>query len=157
MYEYYPRPDEIYHFGVQGRSGRYPWGSGDRPYQRLEGKRSSMERKLGRSFSKANKRTSRLQTKANRQFNKANIQRNSILPSARKRSAATFEKGYKIEERKQRIEYRTSKRYERYLKKFEKLDIKMSDELTAQGLDYYNRVLANTDSQYKAALLKRVS
>lgn len=25
---------EFYHYGVKRRSGRYPWGSGDRPYQR---------------------------------------------------------------------------------------------------------------------------
>lgn len=28
--------NELYHYGVQGRSGRYPWGSGARPNQRLE-------------------------------------------------------------------------------------------------------------------------
>lgn len=33
MYEYTIRPDEIYHYGIKRRSGRYPWGSGDRPYQ----------------------------------------------------------------------------------------------------------------------------
>lgn len=27
---------EIYHFGIKERSGRYPWGSGKRPHQRLE-------------------------------------------------------------------------------------------------------------------------
>lgn len=32
---------ELEHSGVKGRSGRYPWGSGDRPYQRLEGSRKS--------------------------------------------------------------------------------------------------------------------
>lgn len=26
-------PNEIYHYGIKRRSGRYPWGSGDRPYQ----------------------------------------------------------------------------------------------------------------------------
>lgn len=34
MYQYYGT--ELYHRGVQGRSGRYKWGSGARPYQRLE-------------------------------------------------------------------------------------------------------------------------
>lgn len=34
MYRYYGT--ELYHYGVQGRSGRYKWGSGGRPYQRLE-------------------------------------------------------------------------------------------------------------------------
>lgn len=26
-------PDDLIHYGVKRRSGRYPWGSGDRPYQ----------------------------------------------------------------------------------------------------------------------------
>lgn len=34
MYAYPKRPDEIYHYGIKRRSGRYPWGSGKRPYQR---------------------------------------------------------------------------------------------------------------------------
>lgn len=37
--------DELYHYGMPRRSGRYPWGSGDRPYQSvkdsLKGKRRS--------------------------------------------------------------------------------------------------------------------
>lgn len=32
----YANSNELYHYGVQGRSGRYPWGSGARPHQRLE-------------------------------------------------------------------------------------------------------------------------
>lgn len=116
-----------------------------------------MEKRLGKKFSKANAKTGTLQNKANRYFNKANIQRNSRLRSARKRADETFNRGFKQEERKQRIEYRMSKRYERYQKKFEKLNITMSDELKTQGLDYYNRVLANTSSSYQAALNKRVS
>lgn len=34
MYNHPLKPDEIYHYGIKRRSGRYPWGSGDRPYQR---------------------------------------------------------------------------------------------------------------------------
>ena len=36
MYIYPIRPDEIYHYGMPRRSGRYPWGSGDRPYQSVK-------------------------------------------------------------------------------------------------------------------------
>ena len=28
-------PDELYHFGIPRKSGRYPWGSGERPYHGL--------------------------------------------------------------------------------------------------------------------------
>lgn len=30
--------NELYHFGIPRRSGRYPWGSGDRPFQSSGGK-----------------------------------------------------------------------------------------------------------------------
>lgn len=29
--------NEIYHYGIPRRSGRYPWGSGDRPFQSAKG------------------------------------------------------------------------------------------------------------------------
>lgn len=35
--------DELYHYGVKRRSGRYPWGSGDRPYQALGYRAQSKE------------------------------------------------------------------------------------------------------------------
>ncbi len=35
---YYPvYNNELYHFGTKRHSGRYPWGSGDRPYQSTGG------------------------------------------------------------------------------------------------------------------------
>lgn len=39
FYSIPPKPEDIFHYGVKGKSGRYPWGSGGRPYQRLEGTR----------------------------------------------------------------------------------------------------------------------
>lgn len=33
--------NDILHYGIKGKSGRYPLGSGDRPYQRMGGKKSS--------------------------------------------------------------------------------------------------------------------
>lgn len=35
--------EEIYHFGIKRKSGRYPWGSGDRPYQSEERSASKSE------------------------------------------------------------------------------------------------------------------
>lgn len=42
---------ELLHEGIKERSGRYPWGSGQRPYQRLEG----AGRKVGSAAVKAGK------------------------------------------------------------------------------------------------------
>lgn len=36
MYYLVPKDDTICHFGVKRRSGRYPYGSGERPYQDRE-------------------------------------------------------------------------------------------------------------------------
>ena len=38
MYKYPIRSNEIYHYGIKRRSGRYPYGSGMRPYQDREKK-----------------------------------------------------------------------------------------------------------------------
>lgn len=51
---------ELYHYGMPERSGRYAWGSGDRPYQRLEGKAQRMEKRLRKKFEKADKKADKL-------------------------------------------------------------------------------------------------
>lgn len=43
MYSAPIQPDELYHYGIKRRSGRYPWGSGDRPYQRNSFDKSKQE------------------------------------------------------------------------------------------------------------------
>lgn len=116
-----------------------------------------MENRLKKKLNKANSKTASLQEAANKQFNKANQQRNSMWQFRRNKADSSFEKGYQLQEKRERVEYKMSKQYERYLNKFLDLDLTMDSDLRAQGLDYYNRVLANTDTQYKAALMKRVS
>lgn len=139
------------------RSGRYAWGTGDRSYQRLEKRASRMEKRLTKKLNKADTKTAKLQDKANKNFNKANVQRNSMFQFRRNKADTSFERDYELQEKRERIEYKTSKQYERYLSKFLSLDLTMDSDLEQRGLDYYNRVLANTDTQYKAALMKRVS
>lgn len=48
MYTYPQRSNEIYHFGIKGRSGRYPYGSGERPYQDREQARRQKNLAVGR-------------------------------------------------------------------------------------------------------------
>lgn len=156
MYQYPIRPYEIYHYGMPERSGRYAWGTGDRPYQRLEGKAIRMEKRLRKRFDKSDKKTSQLQEQASRHFNRANQRRNSIFKSQRKKADKEFQIGYESQEKKERIEYRTSSMYQRYLNKFNKLDLKMDKDLKKKGLDYYNRVIKASDTKYKAALAKRI-
>lgn len=47
--------EELFHFGTKGRSGRYPYGSGERPYQDRERKAVRVGReRLENRVSKAN-------------------------------------------------------------------------------------------------------
>lgn len=43
---YYRNGNELYHFGTREHSGRYPWGSGSRPFQRLEGAGQKIKAKI---------------------------------------------------------------------------------------------------------------
>lgn len=44
--------NELYHYGIKRRSGRYPWGSGDRPYQSTGGPISKVKKKIQESDAK---------------------------------------------------------------------------------------------------------
>lgn len=48
MYIYPTTSNEIFHYGIKRRSGRYPWGSGENPYQDLGGKRRVSSKELRR-------------------------------------------------------------------------------------------------------------
>lgn len=51
--DYYKKKysDELFHYGIKRRSGRYPWGSGERPYQSAN---SSQEKKLVQKGKRSN-------------------------------------------------------------------------------------------------------
>lgn len=63
MYIYPLKPDEIYHFGTKEHSGRYPWGSGDRPRQRLE-KAKNIGKAVGKTAGKIATKTASVGGKA---------------------------------------------------------------------------------------------
>ena len=61
--------DELYHFGIPRRSGRYPWGSGDRPYQgmsRSEIKEARKEKERQKNISVGRDRLTNRIERANR-------------------------------------------------------------------------------------------
>lgn len=60
--------NELYHYGMPRRSGRYPWGSGDRPYQGDEGyisthRKKAAEKKKAKQEQKVKKKEERLYEK----------------------------------------------------------------------------------------------
>lgn len=72
MKDYYlVNPNDLLHYGTPRHSGRYPWGSGDRPYQNRE------ERKAARKEKRDSKNLSigreRLQNRIKRANNLADV------------------------------------------------------------------------------------
>lgn len=149
MYTNPTRPNEIYHYGIPHRSGRYPCGSGERPHQSLEGKQSKMEGKLTKAFDRTDARVAAHQKKANRYFEKADSQRLSLWGFRRKAANNTFAKGYLEQNKVSRLNYKMSKRYKRLERKFEKLNIVMNEDLKRRGKEYYNRAVEQSKDQYK--------
>lgn len=47
--------NELYHYGLPRRSGRYKWGSGDRPFQRTGGIKTGPKKKSNRQYKKEQK------------------------------------------------------------------------------------------------------
>lgn len=58
--------NELYHYGIPRRSGRYPWGSGDKPYQSREERREARrQRRRERDISIGRERLENRINKAN--------------------------------------------------------------------------------------------
>ena len=155
FYKYPIRPEEIFHYGMPERSGRYAWGSGDRPYQRLEGKVSKMENKLRKRFEKADKRVGRKQKVANKKYEQA-VKRSNSFFATKKSAQRAFDRATTAQRSVNREEYKTSNYYQRIAKKFDKLNVTMDKDLQRKGLEYYNRVVENSKQSYQIALSRKV-
>lgn len=150
-----PKPDEIFHYGMPQRSGRYPWGSGGRPYQRLEAKAARMENRLKKRFARADRYTTSKQKTANKNYERAVKKSNSIF-FTKKSEQRAFDKTTKAQRKVNREEYRMSKYFQRYSKTFDKMGVVMDAELKKKGLEYYDRVLKDSKLNYQISLSRRV-
>ena len=79
-------PLSLEHIGVKGKSGRYPWGSGDRPYQRLEGTSQMPSKTARHAYDKKRKALAKQAEKAQAKQKKAEIK--TAKEQARKEEAA---------------------------------------------------------------------
>lgn len=155
-YYVFPRkPDEIYHYGMPERSGRYAWGSGDRPYQRLEGRVRKVEKKLTKRFNKADQKIKTKQDKANKKYEEAIRKSNSLFYSKKSEQRA-FEKAMNAQRKANRQEYKAAKAYLKSEKLFNKLGVTMTEDLQKRGRQYYDRVIESSKQTYLIALGRRV-
>lgn len=80
--EFYVYNNELYHYGTQGRSGRYKWGTGNRPYQRLEtAKVKKYKKSLPKRISekRAEKKAAKEKEKADKKIREVEEERKKYL------------------------------------------------------------------------------
>lgn len=154
FYIYPLKPDEIYHFGVSKRngakvgSGRYPLGSGDRPYQDLKAeKKRKWENKMTKKLDRLDQKKSNAQSVANKKYQKAVNKENSFF-STKKGINKAYAKADNAQRVVNRLDYKENKYYNKYVKKFERNDITMSAALRKRGMQYYENVVNNSKATY---------
>lgn len=155
MYNY---PVELYHFGIPHRSGRYPWGSGARPFQSEEGKaqrrkkrQERLIRRTEKKFSKFESKISDRQRTADKEFNKAEKKSVSRFASQKGIDKAM---GSAIEAQRMvhNMEYKGGQYYKKQMKKFDKMGITMNPELQQIGERYLSNIDANSKQVYQMTL-----
>lgn len=85
--EYYVYGNDLFHYGTKGRSGRYKWGTGDRPYQRLEtAKPKRYKKSLPKRISerRAEKKAARAKAKADQKAREIEAERKRYLDQQKK-------------------------------------------------------------------------
>lgn len=158
---------ELEHSGVKGRSGRYPWGSGDRPYQRLEGSRKSP---IGRMKAKKAERQAEKDEENKRKKEEYERKLDEDKERVLKSGTATELTKYKGRLTNQELQQAYSRlNLERNIKEMSQKeivtnkdkinnimrDIKMGTEWTKTGIEAYNtfaRLYNSTDAGKKSPL-----
>ena len=94
---YYTTDDELMHYGVKRRSGRYPWGSGKDPYQRTEDflARVNELKKSGMTETQIANAIGLTTTQLRVQVSLANSERRAILVET---AVSLRDKGYSLSE-----------------------------------------------------------
>lgn len=151
MYSY----DYFVHYGMPERSGRYAWGSGDRPYQRLEKRAGRMENRIEKKLSRADKIVGKRQMVANKSYQRA-IKKSSGIFASKRKVDKYMDRAAKAQHKVNKVELRTSQLFQKYSKKFERLNLTMDKDLKARGLDYFNRAANASKSMYNVALMRTI-
>lgn len=153
--------NELYHFGIKRRSGRYPYGSGLRPFQsdpqkamaRRKKRAQRIESRTTSKFSRLDKKIDRRQKKADKEFNRAEKKSVSFFATQRGIDSA-FEKAQVAQRRVHNLEYKGGQYYKRQQKKFSRMGLSMNSDLANRGMAYLNNVSKNTQEMYKMSLYK---
>ena len=151
--------DYLIHYGIPKRSGRFPWGSGKRPFQSGGGKDARIARKAERINQKANKkfakvevRREKYQATANKHFDKA-VRRSFSFFSSQNRVNRSVVKGVSAQKKAARLEQKGSRYYKRIQKKMSRMNQKIDPNVQKLGEQYMKYASDRSKSLYNTMIV----
>jgi hypothetical protein len=137
------------HYGIPRRSGRYPYGSGERPFQGEDKEAIRAAKKLAKDerykmsvqkrLDKTVKRYEKAQNKANKASNKAQKKAYSHFASYNSANKA-MDKAAKKQFKADKVAYKGNKIYTRAQKKLKNSQISLDEETIKKGKMFADRV-----------------
>lgn len=151
---------DIVHFGIKRRSGRYPWGSGKRPFQDQEGSSSkrfsedfvtSFRRKRitagTKKIEKLKKKYDKQSAKVAKKYHKAEKKTYGLFATPRSATRA-MDEARRAKYKSNKTANRIRRIYERMTKRAEKSGLKISKETTAIGKTFIDMIMAENSNMY---------
>lgn len=126
-------------------SGRYPAGSGERPWQHRSGMR--IQRRSLKKLTKFERKAQRVQADIDKRFNKYE-RKNMSRWSSEKGIAKAKGKVVQSQRALNRIEVKGSRYYQRALKKLERRDMSMETEAARIGEEFLRRTREKSRFMY---------
>lgn len=158
----------LIHYGIPKRSGRYPWGSGKRPFQSREEKRAAraqrkeirrdkkadrINRRAEKKFGKIESAREESQRDADKYFDKAVKRSNRRFFSSQNWTNKAVERAYSSQQEVNRLEQKGKRYYQKIQKKMAKIDRQINPEIQKLGETYVQRTLENSKAVYNAILV----
>lgn len=160
---------DIVHFGIKRRSGRYPWGSGERPYQSEGGSKSATGSSDGIISAIRKKRVASGQVKLSKLKTKYDKQSESAAKSyekAEKKSYGFFSNQEKAREymirasnakyKANKTAYKAKKIYQRIMKQADKEGLTLSEDSAKIGQMFLDAIARNSDIMYSLDIDKLI-
>lgn len=148
----------LIHYGIPKRSGRYPWGSGKRPFQSGGGREQRISRRADRINKRAVKKMTKLETKrelgqkkADKYFDKA-VRRSTSFFSTQRRVNRAVDTAYSAQQKVTRLEQKGKKYYQKIQKKMSRMDKKIDPKVQEMGERYIQYTMNNSKAMYNSLL-----
>lgn len=153
--------DYLIHYGTPRKSGRYPFGSGKRPFQSLSSavrKRMTPSARGTRINRRASKKLSKIeenresgQKEADKYFDKAARKSTSFFSSQRGVDRA-INRAANAQKSVNRLEYKGQRYYKKIQKKLSKLDQPIDPKVQKLGEQYIRDMQQNSKAIYNAMI-----